>query len=145
MHSVVDVLIVEFPAHTLGSSLARQVAALTTAGDNSVRVLDALIARVDEHGRMHEVTQGDVLPVLAPFIAPMQRKVFSIEDLENDSSIPLHPNTAILVVMYETLWTTMFAVAAYNDGARVIRRWQISSADVDRHNDRIAAEEEQEP
>jgi hypothetical protein len=126
----IDYLAVEFPqARANGQGLA---ALLDLTDRGIVRVLDLVVATVDEGGtfRVVELTDldGDGDLDLAVFEGA-RSGLLSDEDIEESASL-ITPGNAVALIVYENTWAGPFVTAMRNVGAEVVASGRIPADDV---------------
>ena len=126
----IDYLAVEFPqARANGQGLA---ALLDLTDRGIVRVLDLVVATVDEGGtfRVVELTDldGDGDLDLAVFEGA-RSGLLSDEDIEESASLITRGN-AVALIVYENTWAGPFVTAMRNVGAEVVASGRIPADDV---------------
>ncbi|HCB03724.1 MAG TPA: DUF1269 domain-containing family protein [Nocardioides bacterium] len=126
----IDYLAVEFPkARAEGQGLA---ALLDLTDRGIIRVLDLVVATVDEDGSFQVIEiadlDGDGVLDLAVFEGA-RSGLLDDEDIAESASL-VTPGNAVAVIVYENTWAGPFVSAMREVGAEVIATGRIPAEDV---------------
>ncbi|GAA4690924.1 DUF6325 family protein [Nocardioides conyzicola] len=137
----IDYLAVEFPGARLeGDGLAALVD-LTDRG--IIRILDLVVAKVEEDGTFAVVTladlDGDGSLDLAVFEG-VQSGLLDPDDVAQSAAL-VKPGNAVGLLLYENTWAGPFVSAMRDVGAEVIASGRIPAADVAAALDALEAAE----
>ncbi len=121
----VDYLIVEFPrgVSNFNGEMAMELVALAEAG--TIRLLDLLILRKDEHGEIEalEIDDLDRVPELVALEAEIA-EILAADDVAHLAAA-MENGTTAGVVVWENLWASPFASAARRAGGQLIASGRI--------------------
>jgi len=121
----VDYLVVEFPPETANftGEMAAELAKLADAG--TIRLLDVLILRKDDHGEIEafELDDFDEVSEIVHLEADIA-EILAAEDVANLAAA-MENGTTAGVIVWENSWAAPFASAARRAGGQLIATGRI--------------------
>ena len=126
----IDYLAVEFPGARLEGEGLAALLDLTERG--IIRILDLVVAKVEEDGSVAVVTladlDGDGTLDLAVFEG-VQSGLLDADDIAQSTAL-VQPGNAVGLILYENTWAGPFVTAMRKAGAEVIASGRIPAEDV---------------
>ncbi len=123
----VDYLVVEFPAEKANfqGEIASELKALIDSG--TIRVLDLLLLRKDEHGSVEALELDDVDESLVGELRELEREAAMLlaeEDVES-IGMALDPGAVAGVLVWENTWAGPFGSAVRRAGGQLVANGRI--------------------
>lgn len=136
----IDYLAIEIPTHKMNGAGLAALVDLTDRG--IIRILDAVVALVDDEGGFTAVNLTDVDGdgELDLVVFDGVRSGLLDEDDIAEAAALVTPGNAVALIVYENTWAEPFVTAMRENGAEFIASGRISADTVNEALDAIAAE-----
>ena len=121
----IDWLMIEFRGKEINGELVPYV--LDLVDRRLIRIMDVLIVLKRDDGTFESLTTQDLDPAQVGELGPLagaSSGVLGDDDAEAAASV-LEPGSAGLLLVYENLWSTPFAVAARKAGGQLVASGRI--------------------
>lgn len=117
-HGPVELLAIDFPTETLSSSVAAQIAKLTS--DDTVRLLDLVLITKDAEGTVSAIEIEEIGAEHGFGDIELEEVGLAGDEDIDEIAQGIEPGHSTLVVIVELLWAKAFASAIYEEGGEVV-------------------------